>query len=174
MPELPEQPITKSALPECLKPFLFTSETAAQAARKRHEADRIRKEEIDRLAQPPEPALTDERLALLDEQIKLTRLTLNSAKMEPHHRAALVRALCALLNEQRIAKGEPLPGSRRPKEDGRRGASAGWIELQPALPGAQLPATVSQVQPARPMGWEYETPSTVPQEPERLPGDVTP
>jgi hypothetical protein len=156
MPDVLEAPPAKSPLPECLRPFAFTSETAAKAARKRHEADRNRQAESDRIAQPPKPALIDERLALLDEQIALTRGSLNAVKLAPKDRAQLVRALCGLLDQQRIARGEPLPGSRRPREEGsgRRSRSEAALLIE----DAQVVMTPSSSVPVLPAGWEYDDP----------------
>ena len=36
------------------------------------------------------------------------------AALEPKDRAQLIRGLCGLLDQLRIARGEPLPGSRKP------------------------------------------------------------
>jgi hypothetical protein len=108
---------------------------------------------------------------------------LNTGKLEPKDRAQLVRALCGLLDQQRIAKGEPLPGSRRPAPMSKTMAAAPptargpWVpEALPdpapvvaAAPVLELPAA-----PVRPMGWEYDEPAVAAQEPEKLSGDVTP
>jgi hypothetical protein len=51
----------------------------------------------------------------------------------------LAQAQERLAEQERILDNRPLPGSRRPKEDRARGVSAGWIELQPALPGLPAP-----------------------------------
>ena len=64
-------------------------------------------------------------------------------ELEPKDRAQLVRALCGLLDQQRIARGEPLPGSRKPAADKplRSAAPGAWLE--PALPEpAPAPAQV--------------------------------
>jgi hypothetical protein len=54
-----------------------------------------------------------ERLALVLEQIALARDTL-SGKLEAKDRAQMLRALCGLLDRERILRGEPLPGSLKP------------------------------------------------------------
>ena len=122
---------------------------------------------------PPKPDQTqastppDERLELLTEQIKLTRKALNASDLEPKDRAQLVRALCGLLDQQRIAKGEPLPGSKRPApERATKAREAGaWLALSDPAPLA-LAETPT---PARPLGWEYEDPNAAP-----APGPVMP
>ena len=113
---------------------------------------------------------TDDGLVLLAEQITRTRESLNDdncdycdkckrSGLQPHHRAALLRALCELLDQQRIARGEPLPGSRRPEREPReRRSNAGaWlVDAQPAPVPAAQPA---QVPDSRPLGWEYDEPA---------------
>jgi hypothetical protein len=59
---------------------------------------------------------------MLNEQITLTRASLNGDDLEPKDRAQLIRGLCGLLDQLRIAKGEPLPGSRRVSSRTRRSA----------------------------------------------------
>ena len=103
---------------------------------------------------------------MLTEQIKLTRKALNASDLEPKDRAQLVRALCGLLDQQRIAKGEPLPGSKRPApERATKAREAGaWLALSdPPAVLAETPA------PARPLGWEYDVPTAAP-----APGSVMP
>jgi hypothetical protein len=68
----------------------------------------------------------------------------------------LASASAKLSEQERILDGRPLPGSRRPTSDKvPRGA---WVELQPSLPQVAPVAQVApvQVQPAKPMGWEYD------------------
>lgn len=105
------------------KPF-FTKANASEYAKKGN-AIRWASPARLRIAKITEPATSlpiaspDERLELLQEQIDRTRVTLNG-KLEPQHRAALLRALCDLLDQQRIARGEPLPGSRKPAPERRQ------------------------------------------------------
>jgi hypothetical protein len=113
MPDVIE-PATKRPVPERLKPFAFTAESAALAGKLSGEARRRRKR--PKPLPPPDtpPSSQDERLGLIAEQIARTRDALNGNRLQPHHRAALLRALCDLLDQQRIARGEPLPGSLKP------------------------------------------------------------
>ena len=140
-------------LPEAMRPFCYDSAKASAAARKRHELQRLRSEPPKPLpAQQAQPQI-DERLPLITEQIALTRVTL-LGKLEPHHRAALLRALCDLLDQQRILRGEPLPGSRHPgrERDERRQPVMGCL-------GPSSSPDVAPAPPARPIGWEYDDPA---------------
>ena len=140
----------------------FTAETAVQAARKSHAPTSARnrvKAAAMSATEPDDDSPQDTRLILLAEQIARTRDALNGDDLEPHHRAALLRALCELLDKERIAQGKPLPGSRRPAPEGR---SRGRPEsLPPSAPGAGPVAAVPvspavSAAPARPLGWEYD------------------
>src|SRR6516162_11538194 len=57
-----------------------------------------------------------ERLRLLAEQIALTRDVLNGKSVEHKDRAALLRALTGLLEQERIWSGRPLPGTLKPRQ----------------------------------------------------------
>ena len=70
----------------------------------------------------------------------------------------LAQAQERLAEQERILDNRPLPGSRRPKEDRARGVSAGWIELQPALPGLPAPQ-VPKDGPPDPLPVEPPTPA---------------
>jgi hypothetical protein len=91
--------------------------------------------------------LDTERFDLLNEQIKLTRTALNKPDLEPRDRAQLVRALCGLLDQLRIAKGEPLPGSRKPAAEKRERGPAAWESFteRPVAPVAPPPLAVTNV-----------------------------
>lgn len=58
----------------------------------------------------------------------------------------LAQAQERLAEQERILDNRPLPGSRRPREDRAR-VSAGWIELQPALPPAPASPAVPDQKP---------------------------
>lgn len=101
----------------------LAGQRSAQVRRERGEARR----QARAAAQVQRDAEPDQRLAILAEQIARTRRALNDTKTDycpacersglaGKDRAALVRALCSLLDQQRIARGEPLPGSRRPRD----------------------------------------------------------
>lgn len=123
----------------------FNSQTAREAALKRHKVERLRVEEADRiLANPPTAPTQDQRLGLLEEQIARTRIALNTDDLQAHHRAALLRALCDLLDQQRIARGEPLPGSRRPAPERSGHKTAAWI-VQPSAPPSVVPPPTPSV-----------------------------
>lgn len=117
MPDVLEQPTTlKRPLPPGLTPFdharaVLAGQRSGQVRRERAAA-KLLPPHVPNVQEAAEPA---ERLALLAEQITRTRKALNG-RLQPHHRAALLRALCELLDQQRIARGEPLPGSRRPRD----------------------------------------------------------
>ena len=110
------------------------------------------------------------RLGRVRDQLeKLDRMIADEE--DPQRLDRLASAQARLSEQERILDGRPLPGSRRPREDRAR-VSAGWIELQPALPGQ--PSALARVDPAKPLGWEYDDPTPAVLEPIKLPGDVTP
>jgi hypothetical protein len=125
----------------------------------------------------PVDDFTVRKLARVRGQIDQVEKLLDKAD-EPQAVDRFCNALTRLYDVERILAGRPLPGSRRPKDERGPRASAGWIELQPVAPGDQ--PQVAPAQPARPMGWEYDTPAAdldpLPKPPvhEPLPGDVTP
>ena len=59
---------------------------------------------------------TSTRLVLLAEQIQLTRERLLLKSVEDKDRAALLRALTGLLEQERIWSGRPLPGTLKPRQ----------------------------------------------------------
>ena len=65
-----------------------------------------------------------ERLRLLAEQIALTRDVLNGKSVEHKDRAALLRALTGLLEQERIWSGRPLPGTLKPRQPDAKQAPA--------------------------------------------------
>jgi hypothetical protein len=88
---------------------------------------------------------------LLRVREQLTKLdAMIEAEKDAQKLDRLASASSKLSEQERILDGRPLPGSRRPTSDKVRGAC---VELQPALPQV---APVAQVQPAKPMGWEYD------------------
>jgi hypothetical protein len=150
MPDLlavPPPPPTKPKRGANLVPF--TTETARAAALRRHQLDQLRNERASRLLDIAlAPTRPNDRLALVVEQIALTRASLNAERLDGKDRAQLVRALCALLDQQRILLGEPLPGSRRPSVDGaraRRPGREGSLLLEEVTPSAR---EISPVAPA--------------------------
>lgn len=134
----------------------------------------VRRERAAMLKRPPaapqvEPQ-TDDRLTLLVEQITRTRVSLNDddcdycdkckrSGLQPHHRAALLRALCELLDQQRIARGEPLPGSRRPAQERAPSASSAARPL-PMVPQPVQPVAQPDPSGVKPLGWEYDDPAS--------------
>lgn len=186
MPELLESPPaeTHQKLPDVLKPFTWTREEARQAAQ-RSAILRTQRAAQNKLTLNAEPTDLSAQLAvnaqlrIVAEQVSRTRSLLNDddfrycehcerGGVEPHHRAQLLKALDTLLDRQRklLGIGDPAP---RKAERNRR-VSAGWIELQPALPasaGQPQPAapTTPEVAcldclaPAKTMGWEYDDPT---------------
>lgn len=112
----------------------LAGQRSAQVRRERGQARRQARlaAQVERDAEP------DARLLILSEQIARTRRALNDTKLDycpacersglaGKDRAALVRALCSLLDQQRIARGEPLPGSRRPRDPAS-------VSSQPPMP----------------------------------------
>lgn len=107
------QPIAKKPL------FRFNAENARIFAAKSAERRRAKPVKYPELPQSPSLQPSDERLLLVQRQITLTRDTLEG-KLEPKDRAQLLRALCGLLDRERILRGEPLPGSRKPAPEPRQ------------------------------------------------------
>jgi hypothetical protein len=177
MPELLDQP---PATPRPKRGF-FTTENAADYARKSHAPDSARNqkpiaEPLQALAvQSAEPSIVfaERRLSRVRAQLDgLDALIVKES--DPKRLKCLCDASARLSTQEFALAGRPLPGSRRPKE-GREPRSAGWIELQPALPGLPSPVpNQSSAAPSRPLGWEYDDPNAAPREPDKLPGDVTP
>lgn len=164
---MPESAILEQ--PQCFAertgqtPWRFNRENAREMSRRGNLARWSRPDPVPKTPEtiPATPAnvpCPDERLSLLAEQITRTRDALNSDKLEPHHRAALLRALCELLDKERIAQGKPLPGSLKPPSAPRlkRGPSSVLVDEVQAAPVIEQPAAVV---PARPLGWEYDEPS---------------
>jgi hypothetical protein len=85
---------------------------------------------------------------------------------DPKRLKELADASARLSDQEFKLAGRPSPGSRRPPTDKAQRAGA-WGELQPALPQVAPVAAVApvqspaQVQPAKPMGWEYDEPNSV-------------
>jgi hypothetical protein len=63
---------------------------------------------------------TTERLALVAEQIALTRERLNAKDCTDKDRAGLLRGLSLLLDQERKWSGRPDPGTLKPREDRSR------------------------------------------------------
>lgn len=117
MPEVleAEPQAIKRPVPPGLTPF--TSQTASEAARRKHQLERERAEaeELARKAalasatQPDAAKAVCEQLQLIQEVITSTRKALNE-DMEPHHRAQMVRAYLDALATQRKLLGIHDPG----------------------------------------------------------------
>lgn len=175
MPDLLEQPSQPAVNPRYAGLRPFNSQTAREAAYKRFRLERERLERAEQAARmqakPDQPSTQDLRIALIDEQIALARATLNDTKLDwcpacergglnIKDRAALLRALCGLLEQQRIARGEPLPGSRRPREERSRTAPAyDDSPPVPAKPACGVHTPTSSVPPQARM---YPTPQDTP------------
>ena len=75
----------------------------------------------------------------LDLIAKQVTTELEKEKPDSRRLRDLADAQTRLSEQERILSGRPLPGSRRPAQERGRGAgSAGWAELQPALPAAPV------------------------------------
>jgi hypothetical protein len=162
----------------------FTPENAAKYAALAHAARRQQSLADATVANAlpladPADNFVSRKLARVRGQMDVIEKLLDKAT-EPQAVDRFCNALTRLYDVERILAGRPLPGSRRPKDERTRGASAGWIELQPALPSvpitqvapapAAAPTDVTCCAPARPLGWEYEDPTGV----VCAPGNVTP
>jgi hypothetical protein len=112
----------------------------------------------------PENNFTTRRLTRVREQLeRLDRMA--AEENDPKRIKELADATTRLSEQERILDGRPMPGSRRPTND--KVPRGTWAELQPALPQVAPVAQVApvQVQPARPMGWEYDEPTAAPKAP---------
>jgi hypothetical protein len=170
------QPET-TAQPPIQKPWQFNAESSRKAAQlavaaRREKAERIRNEP----PKPPTPSVetvkpesiddfTTRRLTRVREQLeRLDRMA--AEEDDPKRIKELADATTRLSEQERILDGRPMPGSRRPPTDKAQRAGA-WCELQPALPQVAPVAAVApvqspaQVQPVKPMGWEYDEPNSV-------------
>lgn len=128
----------------------WTPDQAREMARRSHLPGSARFRKPDPNAYEPQPtaqAARLERLELLTEQITRTREALNK-RLQPQHRAALLRALCDLLDQQRIARGEPLPGSLKPGGSSTRAPA--WTEEPQAAcgPGPTTAGSQAAIPPA--------------------------
>ena len=126
----------------------FTAANAKEMAAKSHAArhQRLASGEPAAATFPQTPQVgTDEaagsyeirRLARVRKQLDLVdkAFETEATKATPDGQRLnwLAQAQERLAEQERILDNRPLPGSRRPREDRGR-VSAGWIELQPALP----------------------------------------
>lgn len=93
---------------------------------------------------------------------------LQSRKPDSRRLRDLSDAQRHLAEQERILAGRPLPGSRRPQAEGKRGSNAPASSGEPWIPAAEVtvePAS-AQLPPApaaKPMGWEYDPPTALPQ-----------
>jgi hypothetical protein len=87
--------------------------------------------------------------------------------MEPHHRAQLLRSFATLLEQQRKLLGI---GDPAPRKYGERADRRPIIQLGPVGIAGEVTDVPREVQPARPLGWEYEDPPGF----VRVSGDVMP
>jgi hypothetical protein len=88
---------------------------------------------------------------------------------DPKRIKELADATTRLSEQERVLAGRPLPGSRRPAAEGKRG-------YRPESAGPMVPVAPSApAVPAAPVAQESCcAPATPTVEPEKLPGDVTP
>jgi hypothetical protein len=125
----------------------FTTANAAEMARRSHAARKLR--EAERKAQAALPPASARRpaaetqvaahLEIVREQIRLAVADL-SKKMEPHHRAQLLRALDCLLDRERELVGIP---RLKPQEGRRRSASPfGGSTITGPPPPLQVPPNI--------------------------------
>lgn len=128
MPDTLDNPPARPMPPQ-LRPFAFDSAKAAICGKLSGEARRRQKHPLGFSAQPMP---SDIRLGLVIEQIALTRDALLRSSVEAKDRAQLVRALCGLLDRERILRGEPLPGSRKPLPERRPGSEDRPLSPKPA------------------------------------------
>jgi hypothetical protein len=111
-------------------------------------------------------SFTSRRLTRVRDQLeRLDRMA--AEEDDPKRIKELADATTRLSEQERILDGRPMPGSRRPPTDKAQRAGT-WGELQPALPQVAPVAQVApvqspaQVQPVKPMGWEYDEPTSIP------------
>ena len=178
---MPDTLVQPPATPQPKRGF-FTAENAAKYAELAHAARRQQNLADATVANALPLAdsadnFVSRKLARVRGQMDVIEKLLDKAT-EPQAVDRFCNALTRLYDVERILAGRPLPGSRRPREDRAR-ASAGWIELQPALPALpDQPSALARVEPvgpapttpevacldclvtapARPIGWEYDDP----------------
>jgi hypothetical protein len=94
----------------------------------------------------PVDVLEHERRALIAEQIQITREVLKDKKVEHKDRAALLRALTGLLEQERIWSGRPLPGTLKPRQpDAKVQAPLPQPVVEKPLPSPVEPVQSAQV-----------------------------
>jgi hypothetical protein len=175
MPDLLEPPPTPSRKPypfsnpdfarQCgvrsVESRKLKAQQAAQQKSELHQLVSTLAAAIPETATNKDPFVTRRLMRVREQLEKLDALA--SGVKDTKRLKELADATTRLSEQERILAGRPLPGSRRPRENRAR-VSAGWIELQPALPST---APVAQVAPTA-----APTPTVL--EPSKLPGDVTP
>ena len=135
--------------PAQLIPYAFTSESASALSKagndKRWAKHRAYKKAVDQSVENPIPL----RLALIEEQIARTRIRLNSDDITDKDRAALLRAIDALIERERILRQIPGPPKCAPARATRMALP------DPVIPPSCGPAPTSNsvpVPPANPLG----------------------
>ena len=141
-------------------PGFFTAANAAQYARKSHapESARFRKPPPEAPALPPEQPVSNPA-ALLDEfaarrlmrvREQLQRLDdLAAQATDSKVLKELADATTRLAEQERILAGRPLPGSRRPAAEPKRGRPESVGPWVPAVVQPMVPA-ISPTQPTEP------------------------
>ena len=95
---------------------LFTSETAAEAARKSHSPDSARFRLPQVVAEPDDDPYLVARLNRVRAQLdKLDRMMIS--ELDPAKLDRIASAQARLAEQERILAGRPLPGSRKPAQD---------------------------------------------------------
>jgi hypothetical protein len=126
-------------------------------ARRKHELERLRSAIPTPQAQAQNAALSDFnalRLVRVREQLeKLDRMIADEE--DPQKLDRLASAQSRLSEQERILDGRPLPGSRRPREEGTGGRRS-RSEAALLIEDAQVVALASG--PVLPAGWEYDDP----------------
>ena len=128
-----------------LVPYQFTKDTGPIMAQRSAEVRRERSIKLNPRPHPYRIPSNAERaisaqLAIVSEQIKLTRNVLNQETIEHHHRAQLLKALNTLLDRQRILLNVPSPGTLKPERAMKRAQV--WAEPEPVSTPQQVATCV--------------------------------
>lgn len=131
----------------------FTAANAVEMARRSHAPTSRRfMPKPAPLPEPQAPADTNAAAAIL-RQLDITREAIADTReelrrrMEPHHRASLLRSLDILMDRERILLGIPLPGILKPRQPKQASSATIDVEPLPMLPEHRASSPTAQFNP---------------------------